>query len=98
MIGVDKRRRVSAAALGVALAAALAGTASTTEAAPPFTPPPEFGVGMVLGGQGLLTQSIGSAGSILDKGGGAGFWAQMNALRAPWDPERTFRLTTWGWM
>lgn len=96
MKSATRRTRARVAAVAAGLSAALAGTAAEAQDAPPKWLRPGLVGNAVFGAQGTLTQSIGAAGSQLDTAGGAGFWIQANALQAPWDRNRTFRLTIWG--
>jgi hypothetical protein len=97
MKSVTRRTRwASSAAFGAALAVALGSAAARADDTPPRWMRPGLALNAVIGAQGLLTQSLGSASSQLTTGGGAGFWVQANGLKAPWNDGQTLRLTLWG--
>jgi hypothetical protein len=100
MSGVRRQKQwvswAASGALGPALAAALACGSAAAAEAPPQWVPTGVDSNAVFGAQGALTQTIGSTGSDLYSGAGAGGWLQVNGLLAPWDQEQTFRFAVWG--
>lgn len=96
MSASDLRWRMWTAAVGAGMSVLLASAGAAAEEPPPRWLGSGLAINAVVGAQGLLTQSLGRAGTDLTSGGGAGFWIQAYGLKAPWNEANSFRLTLWG--